>query len=316
MKTTHRLAAAVLGLIAIMHIQQADAQCPPNSSPVYQTENIVHCRCNAGFENKDGVCVRVDEKFSAAAATLAVDKAEAGVDPVIKGINAMAKRLRWDPDKLKRLNRALNDLNWADDGNVTDLQVQRVWQDIKARSRDEALARKASRGEGPVFPGAGKQTRYKDCAIFALANAAGLPYGVVAARAGEVIREAEWRSAEERADPQRTIERRGLNGGEVVFLAEAFGQSKVAPTADFVETLKEGSPILLDVRHRTGTREGHQVVLTKSFRHNGETWYEMMDSHQGPTQRLYLSHKELNAVVLQNGVAFRREPGSVPELLR
>ena len=57
-------------------------------------------------------------------------------------------------------------------------------------------------------------------------------------------------------------------------------------------------------------------MLTKVFQHAGETWFEMMDSNQGPQQRLYVSATELNTVMQENGVAFRPEPGTTPRLLR
>ena len=56
-------------------------------------------------------------------------------------------------------------------------------------------------------------------------------------------------------------------------------------------------------------KDGHEVVLTKAFQHGGETWYEMMDSNQGPLRRLYLSAKQLNTMLQENGVAYRHRPG-------
>jgi hypothetical protein len=61
---------------------------------------------------------------------------------------------------------------------------------------------------------------------------------------------------------------------------------------------------------------GHEVVLTKVFAHGGENWYEMIDSNQGPQRRLYLSARELNTILQENGVAYRPEPGTVPKLFR
>jgi hypothetical protein len=231
-------------------------------------------------------------------------------DAVISGINAQAKRLGWSADKLERLDKALNNLNLDDNSTVTYTEVSRVWQDVKARGQDRDIAQEASRGGGAGFPGAGTQTQYNDCTIFALANAARLPYGVVAARAAELIREAEWRSAGERANPQQTIEKVGLNGGEVIMLAEAFGQAKVVPPADFAATLKNGRQVLVNLA------PGHEVVLTKAFLHGGETWYEMMNSYQSPLQRQYVSDKELNTLLLEKGVSFAPEPATVPQLLR
>ena len=236
---------------------------------------------------------------------------------VIKGINALAKQLGWSVDKQARLDKALNSLGidpatWS--GND---QIRRTWQNVLTRGQDAALVQEASQGGGLGFPGAGKQTYAQDCSVFALANAAGLPYGVVAARAAKLIRQGEWRSADERANPQKVIEQKGLIGGEVVMLAEAFGQAEVVPSSDFAKTLKEGRPVLVGLVPKSGdARFGHSVVLTKTFQHGGETWYMMMDSNQGRQQRLFLSAKELNTLLKENGVAFRPEPGTTPKLLR
>ena len=61
---------------------------------------------------------------------------------------------------------------------------------------------------------------------------------------------------------------------------------------------------------------GHEVVLTKTFQHGGETWFELMDSNQGPLRRLYLNAKELDVILQENDVAFHSEPGTTPMLLR
>ncbi len=234
---------------------------------------------------------------------------------IIKCMNALAKQLGWNADKQTRLDKALNNLGidpatWSD-----NTQIQRVWRDVLSRSQDTDLVREASQDGDLGFPGAGKQTGLQDCAIFSLANAAGLPYSVVAARAAKLIRQGEWRSAEERGNPEHTIER-GLMGGEVVMLAELFGQAEVVPSADFAKTLKQGRPILLNVVPKGGDlRSGHEIVLTKTFQHRGETWYVMMDPNQGPQQRLFLSGKELNTMLKENGVAFYPEPGTTLELL-
>jgi hypothetical protein len=235
---------------------------------------------------------------------------------IVKGMNALAKQLEWSADKQNRLDKALNNLGidpatWSD-----STQIQRVWRDVLNRGQDADLVREASQGGGLGFPGAGKQTDMQDCAIFSLANAAGLPYGVVAARAAKLIRQGEWRSVDERAAPEKTIED-GLIGGEVIMLAEVFGQAEVVRSTDFAKTLKEGRPILLNVVPKGGDlRTGHEIVLTKTFQHRGETWYVMMDPYQGPQQRLFLSARELNTILKENGVAFRPEPGATPNLLR
>jgi len=235
---------------------------------------------------------------------------------IIKDINALAKQLGWTVDEQARLDKALNRLGidpttWSDSD-----KIRRIWHGVLTRGQSADLDQEASQGEGLGFPGSGKQT-HQDCAVFALANAAGLPYGVVASRAAELIRKGEWRNAGERADPQKAIEEKGLTGGEVVMLAEAFGRAEVVPFSDFAKTLREGRPVLVNVMPTNGVvRFGHEVVLTKTFQHGGETWYVVMDSSQGPQQRLFLSGKELNTILKENGVAFRPEPGTTPRLLR
>ena len=37
----------------------AYAACPPNSHEERQTGNVVHCKCNGGFENRAGACRRI-----------------------------------------------------------------------------------------------------------------------------------------------------------------------------------------------------------------------------------------------------------------
>lgn len=235
---------------------------------------------------------------------------------IINSMNALARQLGWSAEEQQRLDTALNSLG-SDGGPATSGQIMQAWRAVLARARNDDIARKAALGDGPGFAGAGEQTRHQDCAVFALANAAGLPYGVAAARAAELIRQGEWRNADERADPQKTIEKNGLTGGEVIMLAEAFGQAEVVRSADFAKVLKEGRPLLVNLVPANGNVfGGHEVVLTKTFQHAGETWYEMMDSHQGPVRRLYLSATELSTMLQENGVAYRPEPGMTPMLLR
>ncbi len=184
-------------------------------------------------------------------------------------------------------------------------------------AKEDGLVRDAAAGEGPDLFGAGAQGELNDCTIFALANAAGTSYGVVAARAALLIREGEWSDPAERAHAQTVIERWGLLGQEVVMLAEAFGQAEIVSSDNFAATLKERRPILIDVVPKSGdTRDGHELVLTKTFQHDGDTWYAMMDSNARPDRRLYISHRELGVVLQENGIAFRPEPGSTPTLLR
>jgi hypothetical protein len=247
-------------------------------------------------------------------AIAATAKVDSEVARIINSMNALAKRLGWSADERARLDKALNKL--AADGDGTSEQSRRVWQDVLARGQESNFAQEASQGDGPGFPGAGQQS-HNDCAIFALANASGQPYGVVAARAAKLIGEGEWRDATERANPQKVIEQKGLIGGEVVMLAEALGQVNVVASTDFAKTLKGGRPVMVSVVPVNGDfRDGHEVVLTKAFQHDGETWYEMMDSNQGAQRRLYMSAKELTTMQKENGVAFRPESKTAPKLLR
>lgn len=235
----------------------------------------------------------------------------------LKKMDALANRLGWSPEKQARLHKALHELNFDGDPNVTGEQIRQAWQDVLNRNPDADLLKEASQGSGLGFPGAGTQTVHNDCTIFALANATGRPYGEVGATATELIRQGEWRAAGERINPQAAIESNGLNGGEVVMLAESFGQAEVVPSSGFVKTLNEGRPIMLNVVPPSGNvNSGHEVVLTKAFQHGGDTWFVMMDSNQGPQRRLFLSGKELNIVLQENGVAYRPEPGTTPAPLR
>ena len=236
---------------------------------------------------------------------------------IIKGINALARQLGWSADKLSQLNEALRRLAFDGDPDATPIQICQTWQIILARSHDASLMREASRGGGLGFPGSGTQTHFQDCTIFALANATGLPYGVVASRATELIRTGNWHSVDDRATPQLALEKRGLNGLEVVMLTEAFGQAEVVPIEDFARTLKAGRTVMVNVVPTNGNvRSGHEVVLTSTFQHNGETWFVIMDSNQGPVGRIFVRRDELNTVLQENGVAYRPEARTTPKLLR
>jgi len=227
-------------------------------------------------------------------------------------MNAYAKRMQWEEKKRARLETALNALHADGDDNATDVDIRRAWRDISSREGQADLLRAASRGDGPKIVWSGRQS-HEDCAVFALASAAGLPYSVAATRAAELIRQGEWRGAEERAHPQHAIETRGMIGGEVVLLAEDFGSAEVVPRTEFAKTLKSGRPVLIGVVPADGDlSRGHEVVLSKTFQQGGETWFEMMDSnHDHP---LYLSNKELGTILLERGVAYHPEERTVPKL--
>lgn len=273
------------------------------------------CRTDWIMAYNNGYGVKAPAPTGTKPAGAAVDTRNPEVARIINEMNALAKRLGWSAEEQARLATALNHLGADGTEGVTDVQIRRAWQDVLVRDPDGDIARKAAQGDGPGLSGAGKQTQFEDCTIFALANAAGLPYSVVAARANKLIGEGEWRDAAVRANPQKAIEQKGLIGGEVVMLAEAFGQVEVVPSTAFAKTLKEGRPVMVNVVPQSGNVEGgHEVVLTKAFQHGGETWYEMMDSNQGAQRRLYLSSKELNTMLQENGVAFRPDPKTTPKL--
>jgi hypothetical protein len=269
-------------------------------------------------------CLAQQKQFNEGVRVLRLDMSEladeidAAVSThIIKSMNALAKRLGWTAAEQARLDKALTNLASDGDPDVTDDDIVSAWDDILARGQAGDFAREAAQGDGPGIPGAGTQMNFKDCTIFALANAAGLPYGVAAARATKLIGEGAWRDASERANPQKVIEQKGLIVGEVIMLAEAFGRAEVVPSSAFAKTLKEGRPVMVSVVAEDGDVDaGHQVVLTKAFQHGGATWYELMDSNQGPVRRLYLSARELDILLQQNGVAVRPEPGTTPALLR
>ena len=98
-------------------------------------------------------------------------------------------------------------------------------------------------------------------------------------------------------------------------LAVAFGDAKVVPSTQFAGALADNQPVIIGVMPPQGGL-GHEVVLTKTFQHNGQTWYEMMDSNQGPTRRLYLTQGELGTIQLDKGIVYRPEQKTTPALLR
>ncbi len=152
-------------------------------------------------------------------------------------------------------------------------------------------------------------------AVPGLSRAAASSEQLVAARAAQLMRDAEWRPAAQRAAPEDTIANAGLNVGEVAFLAEAFGRTEPVALKDFPRILGEGRTILLGVIPRKG-QGGHEIVVSRHFRHNGADWFELMDSNRGPIVRLYMSAAELETVQDGNGVAYRPDPGTTAPLLR
>jgi len=60
----------------------------------------------------------------------------------------------------------------------------------------------------------------------------------------------------------------------------------------------------------------HEVVLPRTFQYAEDTRFDMMASNQETHRKLYLTGKELGAIIQKNGVAFRPEPGTTTRLLR
>ncbi len=56
-KSTLRVVWVLLAtIVSSLAAGTADAACPPNASASYQSGNVVHCKCNAGYESRDGAC--------------------------------------------------------------------------------------------------------------------------------------------------------------------------------------------------------------------------------------------------------------------
>ena len=88
-------------------------------------------------------------------------------------------------------------------------------------------------------------------------------------------------------------------------------------SANFSGILRSGRNIIVTVVPQSGSiRDGHAVVLTRTFQHGGQTWFEIMDSNQGPIRRLYASRQELDIMLKENGIAYSPEPKRTVPLLR
>jgi hypothetical protein len=230
----------------------------------------------------------------------------------LRVIQAMATYLgplgTWKSEEKKRALDALEKLDGDGDGKSGSLRIQVTWERILARQPSAQLLALAARDGGPGFPGAGTQSG-QDCAVFALANASGTPYGVVAAMAAKLVGEATWRPDAERANPENTLTRQGLIGGEVALLAEMLGRVTVVPSGDFPARLHAGNKILINTFPPSGRLDrGHEVVLTKAMELEGDTWFAMKDSNQPPERVLYLTKAELDIVLQETGVMYEPEP--------
>jgi hypothetical protein len=297
-----------LSLLAMASSSAAWADCPTNTIPVGDRVEM----------NTNGD--RVHHLQCMQLPTIPADR------NVVLGLLAEAKRNHWDDKKQQRLALAMLSLGLPSNFNPASYDVDGAWAAVMARGQNAELAREAAQAPGPELfsAGAGQQS-FNDCTLFALANATGQPYDVVAARADLLLRHASWRPDADRANPPQVFERpaiqnAGLNAGEVIFLAENYGQAEMITPANFAQTLRSGVPITIAVQLPNPPPPpalpiDHQVVLSKSFQHGGQTWYEMMDSNQGATQRLYWSAAEIDTVIAENGVAIHRNPGTTPQLL-
>jgi len=270
---------------------------------------------------------QTDEEFSSLqsrqAAYIAAARAFNEQLEISRGLQIQSRMIKslqgeaWTDDEKERARNALLQLD--EDGSATSsTKIRNTWRDVQARRNDAGLAKEASGGRGPGLPGAGNQTVHEDCVIFALANAANVPYGVVAARATALLAKGDWRPADERKDPRKVIEKDGLMGGEVILLAEALGIVNIVPSWEFAETIADGTPIMVALYGYDGdARSAHQVVLTRTFKRGDKTWYEMIDSNErGSQQRLHLSEAELLLLLRENGIVARPEKGTRPRLLR
>ena len=140
---------------------------------------------------------------------------------------------------------------------------------------------------------------------------------MVAARAVELIREGDWRDARDRDNLQAAIESRGLWGGEVILLAESFGQAHVVRSLGFVSALESGHSIMVNVAPSNGNLNGgHEVVLTKALEYGGETFLTVEDSYQGPLRRLFFTCDEFDTILQERGVVFQPDAGTTPRLLQ
>ena len=232
----------------------------------------------------------------------------------IKQINALANNLGWDDKKRKRLDVALNKLAPAFDRSVTQDQIKQTSQTIIIRGREIESLRGVEFLRLPVQVDkpVSKTVLFLlwpmplDCLTEWLLRGLLNSSAWVIGAALRIVR-----------IPQEAIEKKGLTGGEVILLAESFGQAEVIPRSAFEKTLNEGRPIMVNVVSPDGNwNRGHEVVLTKTFQYQNDTWFEIMDSNLGPQRRLYLTRKELDIIIQENGVAFCPEPGTTPRLLR
>jgi len=218
---------------------------------------------------------------------------------------AYARTQRWSDKELNSLKAGFKAFASADDADYDPGKVNAIWKAMAARNGDADLTRLAAAAKGFSATGAGTQGNKEDCAVFAVANAAGVPYGAVAAMATKFVGEGKWRRAEERDDPQKTIEEVGLNGGEVLLLAEYYGMARVLARDEFDAALNASDPVMINIYPADNSLlRGHQVVLTKTFKDGSVRWYEAMDSNRGPIAKMFIRADELTALLKEPGIAY------------
>ena len=240
---------------------------------------------------------------------------------VTDGLEDLAMQRGWTDSERARLAVALSGLPLP--RKYIDTAGNPVpWRAILARSGDAQLAREAAAGVGPNLWSAGMQTRYEDCALYAIAVAAGLPYGVVAARATALIAAESWRESKGNPSaptPEQVIEKAGMTGGETIFLAQSFGQVSVVTPYAFNLALQAGHPIMTSVSTSLDPvrPELREVVVTKAFAHDGAPWYELVDSgRQAALRPLYMSEPEMHSILWENGIVYSPNRGTTPALLQ
>lgn len=252
--------------------------------------------------------------YLTALSTYEVRLGEAILELYVREMRSRAQTFGWSPDEQSRLENALRGLALDRAEVVMDLRrLSELWYEIRRRGGDAALIAAADTGRGPPLFSAGMQSN-QDCAVYALAAASGAPYRAVAERAAEFIDEGRWRPYHERIDPAATV-RAGLTGGEVVMLAEMLGQAEIVPPAGFADSLRQGRSVIVTVAVRARDAVAlHSVVLSRTFRHGDEDWFEVIDSSRASQQqRLFVSASELDSMLMENGVAFRPDgDGRIP----
>lgn len=241
----------------------------------------------------------------------------------IRAMATLARALpNWEQGEVERVQSIMRRLQLDGVQDVTLLEMLNTWVQIEARDGDATLAAAAAAGAGPAGLRNTDPQSFEDCTIYAVASATGRPYSVVAALAGEIVRDNAARGDGDRDDPESVIKNHGLDGDEVILLTEAFGEAELVPSGAFVRTLQEGRPVLLSVAPITKNEENilkegnHAVVLSRTFQHDGQTWFEMIDSNLPAGQRRYLTQPELLIVLRENGISYRPEDGRTVPLLR